>query len=392
MAMPGRNDPCPCGSGKKYKNCHLRTDEAAPLAMRLIHGDAGASRGAGTSAVKLPPGAVVPADAWEADLMPFAAEIADDPTARMTVLMIGAGEYVLAVDVIAHPPSEAAEVAALLSVALADCVRATGVRPEVVQVRLAALVDELAELLADESHAAHGARVVASRPLARLDDALASLEERTGVPRAEPGALLASQVTSYACWGFAPADLERFFVACASFYAAQPWLMIDDRDPFTFRMRDGGAWETVVLGTEFDVPGLSMYEEAADVWRAFDDLSTTPGAPEQIRGAVIMLGFEVREDLPKRMREEIKQAKWPVAGPTAYPFLSAVNTPGGGITARQLRAMTAALEAVPGFVEQFADAITGKTGARFPLRYTHKPTGATIEMNDAAPEDDKPAA
>ena len=21
----GRNDPCPCGSGKKYKNCHGRT-------------------------------------------------------------------------------------------------------------------------------------------------------------------------------------------------------------------------------------------------------------------------------------------------------------------------------------------------------------------------------
>ena len=21
---PGRNDPCPCGSGKKYKNCHGR--------------------------------------------------------------------------------------------------------------------------------------------------------------------------------------------------------------------------------------------------------------------------------------------------------------------------------------------------------------------------------
>jgi preprotein translocase subunit SecA len=21
----GRNDPCPCGSGKKYKNCHMRT-------------------------------------------------------------------------------------------------------------------------------------------------------------------------------------------------------------------------------------------------------------------------------------------------------------------------------------------------------------------------------
>ena len=24
----GRNDPCPCGSGKKYKKCHMGKDEA----------------------------------------------------------------------------------------------------------------------------------------------------------------------------------------------------------------------------------------------------------------------------------------------------------------------------------------------------------------------------
>ena len=24
----GRNDPCWCGSGKKYKNCHLQSDRA----------------------------------------------------------------------------------------------------------------------------------------------------------------------------------------------------------------------------------------------------------------------------------------------------------------------------------------------------------------------------
>jgi len=29
MAKPGRNDPCPCGSGKKYKACCLTKDEAA---------------------------------------------------------------------------------------------------------------------------------------------------------------------------------------------------------------------------------------------------------------------------------------------------------------------------------------------------------------------------
>jgi len=29
MAKPGRNDPCPCGSGKKYKKCCLANQEAA---------------------------------------------------------------------------------------------------------------------------------------------------------------------------------------------------------------------------------------------------------------------------------------------------------------------------------------------------------------------------
>jgi SEC-C motif len=26
---PGRNEPCHCGSGRKYKQCHLEKDEAA---------------------------------------------------------------------------------------------------------------------------------------------------------------------------------------------------------------------------------------------------------------------------------------------------------------------------------------------------------------------------
>ena len=28
MAKPGRNDPCPCGSGKKYKHCCFAKDQA----------------------------------------------------------------------------------------------------------------------------------------------------------------------------------------------------------------------------------------------------------------------------------------------------------------------------------------------------------------------------
>jgi tetratricopeptide (TPR) repeat protein len=32
LAATGRNEPCPCGSGKKYKKCHLGADEAAAAA------------------------------------------------------------------------------------------------------------------------------------------------------------------------------------------------------------------------------------------------------------------------------------------------------------------------------------------------------------------------
>ena len=32
MAKIGRNDPCPCGSGQKYKRCCLPRDEAAAAA------------------------------------------------------------------------------------------------------------------------------------------------------------------------------------------------------------------------------------------------------------------------------------------------------------------------------------------------------------------------
>lgn len=35
MPKPGRNDPCPCGSGKKYKHCCLEKDRAAELAPAI---------------------------------------------------------------------------------------------------------------------------------------------------------------------------------------------------------------------------------------------------------------------------------------------------------------------------------------------------------------------
>jgi hypothetical protein len=37
LPKPGRNDPCPCGSGKKYKKCCLPADGAREAQSRLLH-------------------------------------------------------------------------------------------------------------------------------------------------------------------------------------------------------------------------------------------------------------------------------------------------------------------------------------------------------------------
>jgi tetratricopeptide (TPR) repeat protein len=44
MAKIGRNDPCACGSGKKYKKCCMASDEAAALAARTAQPAAVAAR------------------------------------------------------------------------------------------------------------------------------------------------------------------------------------------------------------------------------------------------------------------------------------------------------------------------------------------------------------
>ncbi len=44
MAKPGRNDPCPCGSGQKYKRCCLPKDQAAESAALKAAAEARAAQ------------------------------------------------------------------------------------------------------------------------------------------------------------------------------------------------------------------------------------------------------------------------------------------------------------------------------------------------------------
>jgi tetratricopeptide (TPR) repeat protein len=46
MPKPGRNDPCPCGSGQKYKRCCLEKDQAAESAALKAAAEARAAQAA----------------------------------------------------------------------------------------------------------------------------------------------------------------------------------------------------------------------------------------------------------------------------------------------------------------------------------------------------------
>ena len=58
IGKAGRNDPCPCGSGKKYKQCCLDKDEAGARAARTKAAEAAGAEAA--SPVEAAPTASAP--------------------------------------------------------------------------------------------------------------------------------------------------------------------------------------------------------------------------------------------------------------------------------------------------------------------------------------------
>ena len=69
---PGRNDLCHCGSGRKYKQCHLDKDEAALRAARAKVSEADAPAATDTDASRAPaPAPAAPAAPKHATHQPW---------------------------------------------------------------------------------------------------------------------------------------------------------------------------------------------------------------------------------------------------------------------------------------------------------------------------------
>src|SRR5215213_8259169 len=108
MSKPGRNDPCPCGSGKKYKHCCLLTPKPVVVDSRMTDFAQPAwTTGEWTPDDDLPPDF----DSWEFD---------DDGTPTTPLQ----AAYVLAMDGWVHADRQRIRVAKEALAMSPDCIEA----------------------------------------------------------------------------------------------------------------------------------------------------------------------------------------------------------------------------------------------------------------------------
>ncbi|MGH7713223.1 MAG: hypothetical protein ACREOG_18175, partial [Gemmatimonadaceae bacterium] len=106
-------------------------------------------------------------------------------------------------------------------------------------------------------------------------------------------------------------------------------------------------------------------------------LQHTERAMYGARGAVLCVSFNPAGEVPARMRREIRNAKWEIAGPAAYPMLMALNTPGGGVQGPQLEVLVRLLAALPRFVA-LRRKRAGGAGAKKALHWKDKAAAVTL--------------
>jgi hypothetical protein len=333
------------------------------------------------------PRAAALAGEWEAGVAPMPGTFDNDPAARPVLVMVVAGGFVLSCDLENRPSEEPEALAELLARAILAAVDETGVVPSHVAIRHASLVEPLAGAL-------EGRRIPATLrgELPELDAALRSLLGHVfnGIT---PRDRLRSQPETWAGWGMPVAQVARLFAAAARYYGAAPWTRTAQERPILISRAGGHAWSVIVLGAAGEQMGLACYHSADDLERLFTRDETDPASAfDALQGVVVSLLFNTRLEIPKPMREEIKAARWDVAGPEAYPTLLVMNTPGGGIRAADFALLRDALVSVPRFVEAYPQAFADdlfdeeRDGDAFDdaVEWTDPETGLTCRLEPLA--------
>jgi len=341
---PGRNDPCHCGSGLKYKKCHADSNREAAGSpqLRLL---SNAPEPARRRMLNLPPAAQLNR-AWEVDIAPVPGRFANDPAAQPAAILVEAAPFVISVEMVNRPSAEPGALAELLAAEIRKAVENTGVAPTHVSIRHAVLAESLRALLMAQNIAVHVAE-----QLPGVDEALRSLLGHIygGIA---PLHLLHSKPETWAGWDLPAARVEQLFKAAANFFRAVPWETVFDETPIYVKRPRGHEWTTIIMGAAGQQIGLALYEDAEDLERMHSRVETDPTqAMSGIQGVTISLLFNTRAELPKPMRAEIQREGWDIAGANAYPTLLVLNSPGGGIREQHFDDLIAALESVPRFIQ-----------------------------------------
>ncbi len=317
---------------------------------------------------------------WEADLSPLPIAIDDDAAARPALLLVVADGFILTGDLVGHPSAAPEDVAGLLAGAIHAAAVSTGRSPDVVHVRHPAVAERLGALLAGS-----GSKVASVPALPHLDEALAGFRSMVlgQADGAGPSPRAASPET-WAGWALPNEQIARVFSAAARYFRAAPWSNITNEDILRTTVRGGGTWSGSVMGMAGQEFGLALYERDEDLLAL---LASDPDYPEQvmaeISGSVISLSYNARNELPPPMRREIRDARWEVAGPRAYPSMMTINTPGGGVTTRQIDDLIALLDAIASFATEHEPMLSGRVPQRYPIRWRSSDGEVSIDFHGA---------
>lgn len=371
MTSLGRNQPCPCGSGKKFKNCHGREGNVNRGGLSLMDGGAAGNRpGAAHGDVPSPD----PEARWEVDLFPAPIAIQTAPNARIASLMVMADGYVLFSDFHTNPPSEPGDVARVLMGGVERAAERVGLWPHTLAVRSEVIALELRTLLVERETS-----VTATR-LPEVDDAGRSLMAHLN-PGSPERPLGLSIPETWGSWGL-PAELVgELFAASAGFFRDRPWERLANADLLAAECPTGTSWTAVVLGEAGMEFGLALYADRTDIERQLSTASPDPGWED----VVLSLTFARRNDLPPAMRKEILAAGWEVASTDAWPLLITVNTPGGGISRAQATDLRDLLRALPEFSRLLESARA--EGASSPFVRHDPETGVALVLESDDEED-----
>ena len=372
MSTVHRNDPCPCGSGKKYKKCCMAADEKRERTLRLVDADERTPRRR-SDLRDLDIGTV-----WQVDLAPLVMILGDDPSARPAMLLVMSADVVVYGDMVSHPPSEYDEIAALLESAVDAASAAANVTPTELQLRYSELAVPLAARL--------DARGIAVRSLDRLPYLDAALDDfnrrvvrQSGVTEAgpPPRGIRVSSAFVWGGWGLPKEQIGRLFSAAAEYYRSAPWRWLVNIQILRCQLPNGDHWACVVLGHAGVEFGLNLYARYREITE--DGVEDWNPADEPIdKGAVLSLTFDSSEAVHSAAVREVRAARWEVAGEKAYPSLMVFDTPGGGFTRRHADDLIALLSAIPRFVELHRSGLMGDEPLDLPLEWMDDATGVVV--------------